>query len=63
MRDDENQLSLPNRSFAEIERIVLTWALRRNGGSRRRAAKALSIARSTFCDKVKKYKLAEPAGS
>jgi two-component system nitrogen regulation response regulator GlnG len=60
MRDDENQLSLSGRSFAEIERIVLTWALRRNGGSRRRAAKALSIARSTFCDKVKKYKLAEP---
>jgi two-component system, NtrC family, nitrogen regulation response regulator GlnG len=54
----DDQLNLPNRTFEEIEKAVLTWALRRNAGSRRRAAKALSVARSTFCDKVKKYGLA-----
>ena len=48
-------LQLVGRSFDEIEREVLSWALRRNAGSRRRAARALSMARSTFCDKVKRY--------
>jgi transcriptional regulator with GAF, ATPase, and Fis domain len=48
-------LSLPGRTFDDIEREVLAWALRRNGGSRRRAARALAMARSTFCDKVKRY--------
>ena len=57
MISDDDQLSLPNRTFEEIEKAVLTWALRRNAGSRRQAAKALSVARSTFCDKVKKYGL------
>jgi len=55
---DDDQLSLSNRTFEEIEKAVLTWALRRNAGSRRRAAKSLAVARSTFCDKVKKYGLA-----
>ncbi|HEX3698497.1 MAG TPA: sigma-54 dependent transcriptional regulator [Polyangia bacterium] len=54
----DDQLSLPNRTFEEIEKAVLVWALRRNAGSRRRAAKSLSVARSTFCDKVRKYGLA-----
>jgi DNA-binding NtrC family response regulator len=51
-------VNLDGRTFDEIEREVLLWALRRNAGSRRRAAKSLSIARSTFCDKVKRYGLA-----
>jgi two-component system nitrogen regulation response regulator GlnG len=51
-------LGLAGRTFDEIEREVLSWALRRNAGSRRRAARALSMARSTFCDKVKRYGIA-----
>jgi DNA-binding NtrC family response regulator len=52
-----DNLALRGRTFAEIERDIYSWSLRENGGSRRRAAKALSIARSTFCEKVKKYQL------
>jgi two-component system nitrogen regulation response regulator GlnG len=51
-------LSLAGRTFDDIEREVLAWALRRNGGSRRRAARALAMARSTFCDKVRRYGIA-----
>ena len=54
---DADRLALRGRSFAEMERDIYQWSLRENGGSRRRAARALSIARSTFCEKVKKYKL------
>ena len=50
-------LALRGRTFAEMERDIFLWSLRENGGSRRRAARALSIARSTFCEKVKKYQL------
>jgi two-component system, NtrC family, nitrogen regulation response regulator GlnG len=53
----EDVLQLAGRSFDQIEREVFSWALRRHGGSRRRAARALSIARSTFCDKVRRYGL------
>ena len=52
-----DNLALRGRTFAEMERDIFSWSLRENGGSRRRAAKALSIARSTFCEKVKKYNL------
>jgi DNA-binding NtrC family response regulator len=51
-------LHLDGLTFDEIERQVLGWALRRCSGSRRRAARSLSMARSTFCDKVKRYGLA-----
>ena len=51
-------LPLVGQTFEQIERAVLDWALRRNGGSRRRAARALEMARSTFCDKVKRYGIA-----
>jgi DNA-binding NtrC family response regulator len=53
-----HSVSLPGRTFEEIEREVLAWALRQNAGSRRRAARSLAIARSTFCDRVKKLNLA-----
>jgi len=56
-------LDLVGRTFDEIEREVLSWALRRNAGSRRRAARSLSMARSTFCDKVKRYGLAPGGGA
>jgi two-component system nitrogen regulation response regulator GlnG len=52
---DGDALHLAGRTFDEIEREVLAWALRRNAGSRRRAARALAMARSTFCDKVRRY--------
>ena len=55
---DGDALRLAGRTFDDIEREVLAWALRRNGGSRRRAARALAMARSTFCDKVKRYGIA-----
>jgi two-component system nitrogen regulation response regulator GlnG len=51
----DDAVLLRGRTFDEIEREVLSWALRRSGGSRRRAARSLAIARSTFCDKVKRY--------
>lgn len=58
MPTDDDVITLPGRTFDEIERAVLRWALRRHGGSRRQAARALAMARSTFCDKVKRYGLA-----
>jgi DNA-binding NtrC family response regulator len=57
---DDDALQLAGRTFDEIEREVLSWALRRNAGSRRRAARALAMARSTFCDKVKRYGIGGP---
>jgi two-component system nitrogen regulation response regulator GlnG len=50
-------LPMRGRTFAEMEREIFSWYLREHGGSRRRAARALAIARSTFCEKVKKYQL------
>jgi transcriptional regulator with GAF, ATPase, and Fis domain len=51
----EDAIRIRGRRFEEIERDVYAWALRDNAGSRRRAARALSVARSTFCDKVRRY--------
>jgi len=53
----DDAIRIAGRSFDDIERAVYEWALRRHDGSRRRAARALDIARSTFCDKVKRYGL------
>jgi transcriptional regulator with GAF, ATPase, and Fis domain len=53
----DDAIRIAGRSFDEIEREIFGWALRQSGGSRRRAARALRIARSTFCDKVKRYGL------
>ena len=53
----DDLLPLANLTFDEIERSVYRWALRRSGGSRRRAARALGLARSTFCDKAKRHGL------
>jgi two-component system nitrogen regulation response regulator GlnG len=52
-----DSLTMRGRTFAEMERDIYSWFLREHGGSRRRAARALAIARSTFCEKVKKYQL------
>ncbi len=51
----EGAVSLSGKRFPEIEREVFAWALRCHGGSRRQAARALGISRSTFCDRVKRY--------
>ena len=51
-------LDIRDLTFEQIERQVYRWALSRHGGSRRKAARALGLARSTFCDKVKRYGLA-----
>ena len=53
----DDVIRIGGRSFDDIEREVFAWALKRSGGSRRRAAHALSIARSTFCDKVRRHSL------
>ena len=53
----DDAIRIGGRTFDEIEREVFGWALRRNDGSRRRAARALRVARSTFCDKVKRFGL------
>ena len=53
----DDVIRIGGRTFDEIEREVFSWALRRNAGSRRRAARALAVARSTFCDKVRRYSL------
>jgi transcriptional regulator with GAF, ATPase, and Fis domain len=53
----DDAIRIAGRTFGEIEREVFSWALRRHHGSRRQAAKALAIARSTFCDKARRYSL------
>jgi two-component system nitrogen regulation response regulator GlnG len=57
-------LALRGHSFADLERTIFAWALRQHGGSRRRAARALGISRSTFCDRVKRLGIApaQPPG-
>ncbi len=54
-------LSLAGKTFEEMQNAIFRWALHRSHGSRRRAAKALGVSRSTFCDRVRKLGLAEPA--
>jgi two-component system nitrogen regulation response regulator GlnG len=53
----DDAIRISGRTFGEIEREIYAWALRRHHGSRRRAARALAIARSTCCDKVRRYSL------
>jgi transcriptional regulator with GAF, ATPase, and Fis domain len=53
----DDAIRIGGRSFYDIEREVFAWALRRHEGSRRRAARSLGVARSTFCEKVKRYGL------
>jgi DNA-binding NtrC family response regulator len=52
-----DHIPLAGRTYQELERDIFGWALRRHGGSRRRAAQALGISRSTFCDRVKRMGL------
>ena len=58
---ESDLLPLRNKSFEQIQSDVFAWALRRNGNSRRRAAAALGISRSTFCDRVRRLGLGRDA--
>ncbi len=53
-------LSLAGKRYPQIEREVFNWALKCHGGSRRKAAHALGISRSTFCDRVKRFETRTP---
>jgi two-component system nitrogen regulation response regulator GlnG len=55
---DADLLMLAGKSFEEMQNAIFRWALQRNHGSRRRAAQALGVSRSTFCDRVRKLGLA-----
>jgi DNA-binding NtrC family response regulator len=57
-----DMLYLRGRSYEELQKEIFLWALRENGGSRRRAARALGISRSTFCDRVIRLGLLPPGG-
>jgi DNA-binding NtrC family response regulator len=50
-------LPLAGKTFTELEVAIYQHFLRKNGGSRRKAARELGISRSTFCDRVKRYGL------
>jgi two-component system nitrogen regulation response regulator GlnG len=50
-------LMLAGKSFEEMQNAIFRWALERSDGSRRRAAQALGVSRSTFCDRVRKLGL------
>ena len=47
----------PQKTLADLERQALVEALGRAGGSRRQAARDLSMPKSTFCDKLQKYNI------
>jgi two-component system nitrogen regulation response regulator GlnG len=51
-------MTLPGKTFAEMQSAIFRWALARSQGSRRQAAAALGISRSTFCDQVRRLGLA-----
>jgi DNA-binding NtrC family response regulator len=50
-------LPLAGKTFIELEMAIYRHFLRKNGGSRRKAARELGISRSTFCDRVKRFGL------
>jgi two-component system, NtrC family, nitrogen regulation response regulator GlnG len=55
---DGDRMDLAGKTFAEMQIAIFRWALQGNHGSRRRAAAALGISRSTFCDRVRRLGLA-----
>jgi two-component system nitrogen regulation response regulator GlnG len=60
---DGDTLALAGKTFEEMQTAIFRWALRQSRGSRRGAASALGISRSTFCDRVRKLGLAEGSAS
>jgi two-component system nitrogen regulation response regulator GlnG len=61
MGNDGDVLCLAGKTFEEMQNAIFRWALHRNLGSRRRAAKSLGVSRSTFCDRVRRLGLAAHA--
>jgi two-component system, NtrC family, nitrogen regulation response regulator GlnG len=55
---DGDTIRLAGLTFAEMQSAIFRWALGRSHGSRRQAAVALGISRSTFCDRVRRLGLA-----
>ncbi len=50
----QDLLPLQGRPYVELEKEILGWALDRNGGCQRQAARALGISRSTFSDRIRR---------
>jgi transcriptional regulator of acetoin/glycerol metabolism len=50
-------LQMRGRSYEELQKEILLFALRENGGRRRQAARSLNLSRSTFCDWCKRFGL------
>jgi two-component system nitrogen regulation response regulator GlnG len=50
-------LHLRGKTYDQVQAEVFLWHLRAQGNSRRKAAAALGISRSTFCDRVKRLGL------
>jgi len=55
---ENDTLPLHGKTFAEMQAAIFRWALARSRGSRRQAAAALGLSRSTFCDRVRRLGLA-----
>jgi len=53
----EAHVALAGRSWSEIRTDIYRWALHTNGGSRRAAARALQISKSTFSNHVRELGL------
>jgi len=53
----------PNGSLESVERQHITRILEQTGGNVSQAARILDIDRVTLYNKIKKYKLREPAGT
>jgi DNA-binding NtrC family response regulator len=55
----EEHLTVPidGRTFAEIEREIYERVLQHHGGNRRAAATALGLPKSTFCERVQRYRI------
>ncbi|MSP59022.1 MAG: FHA domain-containing protein [Myxococcales bacterium] len=50
-------VAIAGRRLDEVEREVIAAALRRTAGNKRAAASALGMAKSTLCDKVRRYRI------
>jgi len=54
-RTDSDKMEVSDRPYLELEREILSRAIRRSGGNKRAAAHALGIPKSTLCDKAKRF--------
>jgi DNA-binding NtrC family response regulator len=54
---ESGRIQIDGRRLEDVEREVISVALRRSGGNRRAAAQSLGVPKSTLCDKVRRYRL------